>query len=236
MNSRTRFSVAVVAVLACAVIAASDVRPASPTAESWESYWASKKIDPAPPKGFLDTSYSGRVDNLTGGRISDETARKWVLASLRRGTGDQYAQHHLREDIANADIFGPPGLNGTGHAIQLLRKKGVEKVEAPGMPDIVAAAVIAVPKEMQAEDPRTGLTDYVIVLVYRVKPGKVTLTYRDGRSEVIEGKNDERLRRQLDTGHYFEHPVLGPLWYQKSGWSCQPDATVVGKLCGRVVP
>jgi hypothetical protein len=43
---------------------------------------------------------------------------------------------------------------------------------------------------------------------------------------------------QLDTGHFFEHPTLGPLWYQKKGWSCLPedDITPVGRLCGRVKP
>ena len=109
-------------------------------------------------------------------------------------------------------------------------------IEAPTLADVVAAAVISVPKQVQAENPVDGLTDYVIVLLFRSELGKATAIYRDGRREVMEYKSDEELRWQLDTGHFFQHPTLGPLWYQKNGWSCRPDETVVGKLCARVKP
>lgn len=236
MTNKTRFSVCVLAALVCVASAASDLKPTPRTADNWAAFWASVKIDPPPPRNFLDVSFSGRVDNLTDGKISNETARRWVLADLRRGAGDMYSALNLREDIVNAGIFGPPGLNGTDRGIQSMRKKGIAKIEAPTQPDVVAAAVIAVPKKMQEEDPHAGLTDYVVVLLYRSTRGKATAIYLDGHREVMEDKSEGALSWQLDTGHYFAHSMLGPLWYQKNGWSCKPDETVVGKLCGRVKP
>ena len=236
MTNKTRFSVCMLAVLICVASIASELKPASTKPVSWDTYWASVKVSPPPPRNFLDASFSGRIDNLTNGQISDATARKWVLADLRRGMGDMYAAQNLRDDIADANIFGPPGLNGTGRGIQSLRAKGIERIEAPTLPVVIAAAVISVPKQVQTDNPVDGLTDYVIVLLYRSKPVKATAIYRDGRREVMETKSSEELRWQLDTGHFFEHATLGPLWYQKNGWSCRPDDTVLGKLCGRVKP
>jgi len=236
MTNKTRLSVCMLAALICVVSAASDLKPVPAKPAGWNAYWASVKVDPPPPKNFLDVSFSGRIDNLTNGQISDETARKWVLADLRRGMGDTYAGQNLRDDIANANIFGPPGLNGTDRGIQSLRAKGIERIEAPTLPDVVAAAVISVPKQVQAENPGAGLTDYVIVLLFRSNLGKATAIYRDGRREVMEYKSAEEFRWQLDTGHFFQHATLGPLWYQRNGWPCRPDDTVVGKLCGRVKP
>jgi hypothetical protein len=235
MTNNTRASLGLLALLACMVAGASGLKPTSDKLVSWEAFWASVKVDPPPPRNFLEVSYHGRIDNLTQGRISNETARKWVLASLRRGKGDIYASHNLREDLANAGIFGPPGLNGTSEGIQSLRKRGVERVEGASMPNLIAVAVISVTKEMKAEEPRADLTDYVIVQLYQPS-GPSTLIYRDGRREVREVKYTGELFWQLDTGHFFEHPTLGPLWYQKNGWSCQPGNSLLGKLCGRVLP
>jgi hypothetical protein len=236
VKNKTRFPVFMLAALICMAAAASGLKPASDKPSSWDAYWTSVGVDPPPPRDFLNVNYDGRIDNLTEGRLTDETVRKWVLADLRRGQGDGYAAMNLREDIANADVFGPPGLNGTDRGIRALREKGVERIEEPTMPDIIAAAVIWIPQPMQAEQRAAGLTDYVIVFLYRSKAGKTTMIYRDGRREVMEDKSEGVLAWQLDTGHFFEHPTLGPLWYQKNGWSCGPDDTLLGKLCGRVKP
>lgn len=237
MKFKARLSVCILAALVCVVSAASELKPASNKPSSWDAFWASVKVDPPPPENFLDVTFKGRIDNFTNGQISNVVARKWVFADLRRGVGDGYAAMNLREDIANADIFGPPGLNGTGPAIQSMRKKGVERLEAtPATPDIIAAALIAIPQPMTAAQRQAGLTDYVIVLLFRSTPGKGTVIYRDGHREVSESTSDGEFHWQLDTGHFFEHPTLGPLWYQKNGWSCRPDDTVVGQLCGLVQP
>jgi hypothetical protein len=236
MTNKLRSSVCILALLACVISTASDLKPASAKSDRWKAYWSSVGVTPPPPKDFLDVNFHGRIDNFTNGQISDETARKWVLANLRRGTGDGYAAMNLREDIANAGVFGPPGLNGTDRSIRAMRDKGVERIESSSTPNIVAVAVISIPKDVQADNPHAGLTDYVIVLLYRSTPDQATLVYRDGRREVLESKSEGELHWQLDTGHYFEHATLGPLWYQKNGWSCQPDDTLIGKLCGRVKP
>jgi hypothetical protein len=236
MTNKTRFLACLLATLICVASTASGLKPASNKPATWEALWTSVKVDPPPPGNFLDVSFDGRIDNFTNGQISDTVARKWVFADLRRGTADTYAAMNLREDIANANIFGPPGLNGTGPAIRAMRANGVERIEGPDKPDIIAAAVIAVPQPMTAEQREAGLTNYVIVLLYRSTRGKTTMIYRDGRHEASEGGRDGELHWQLDTGHFFEHPTLGPLWYQKNGWSCRPDDTAVGQLCGRVKP
>lgn len=207
-----------------------------PDAASWRSFWLSVNVEPPPPRDFLDAKFTGRIDNLTDGKISDATARRWVLADLRRSMGDLYASHNLRDDIANAGIFGPPGLNGTTELIEDLRDQGVDRIDAPLMANFIAAAVIPISKDMQANNPDVGLTDYVIVLLYRrSNAGGVTI-FDDGHREPIAGSPDNELRWQIDTGWFVDHEVLGPLWYQERGWTCRPDATVVGKLCGLVKP
>jgi hypothetical protein len=108
MTRNTSISICMTAILACAACSPADKAPVAAASASWDAYWASVKVDPPPPKNFLDVDYSGRIENLTDGKISDETARKWVLADIRRGVGDAYVSLNLREDIANADIFGPP--------------------------------------------------------------------------------------------------------------------------------
>jgi hypothetical protein len=204
--------------------------------ESWRSFWLSMNVEPPPPRNFLDAKFTGRIDNLTGGQITDATARQWVLADLRRSMGDLYAAHNLRDDLANAGIFGPPGLNGTSDLIEDLREQGIDRIEAPLMATFIAAAVIPVSKEMQASNPDVGLTDHVIVLLYRrSNAGGVTI-FNDGHREPIAGGSDSELRWQIDTGWFVDHEVLGPLWYQQRGWTCRPDETVVGKLCGLVKP
>ena len=211
--------------------------PASePGSQDWREFWLSVNVEPVPPRDFLDVEFNGRIDNLTGGRISDETARQWVLADVRRSMGDLYASHHLRVDIANAGVFGPPGLNGTSDGIEEMRDKGIERVEAPMMAEIAAAAVIAVPKELQAKEPEAGLTDFVIVLLFRPKTAEAVLVYGDGRREVFASSKEKELRWQLDTGRFIEYPAVGPIWYQERGWSCRPDDSVVGTLCGLVKP
>jgi hypothetical protein len=222
--------------LSVAVFSAASAAELKPTADiplTWKAFWASVHVEPAPPRNFLAVEFDGRVDNLTNGKLSDETARKWVVADLRRGRGDSYAGHQLRDDIANAGIFGPPGLNGTDAMIRTYRERKVDHIESPWTPKVIAAAVIAVPK--QAQD-SLALTDYVIVLMYRMQPGPMTLVYRDGRRELLANNRQDQLYWQLDTGHFFRHPTLGPLWYQEMGWSCVPDSTALGKYCGLVKP
>ena len=237
MTSKVAFVIGVLILFANAGAAASDARPEAKRPPSWRVFWSSVGVTPAPPRNFLEIKYTGRVHNFTHGALSNETARRWVVADIRRGKGDLYAGYQLREDIANADLFGPPGLNGTGDAIRSLRAQGVDHLEGPAMADVIAAAVIAVPKKTQREFPDAGFTDYVIVLMYRAAPAPIEMVFRDGRrQEAKETKSENGLYWQLDTGHFQEHPVLGPLWYQKNGWSCRPDDSVAGKLCGLVKP
>jgi hypothetical protein len=226
----------VVAMLACALPATAGPRQTTDAPTSWPAFWASKNVDPAPPENFLDIAFKGRIENFTDGRVTDETARRWVLADLRRSMGDLYATHNLREDIADAGVFGPPGLNGTTDLIRQLRANGVERIDAPLMADFLAAAVIAVPKETLARSKGAGLTDYVIVLMFRPMSADAIMVYRDGRNEAVPGGKLDEVHWQLDAGHYFEHPTVGPLWFQSKGWSCRPDDTVVGKLCGKLKP
>ena len=213
---------------------ASGLKPDSAAAPAdWTEYWRSVGVSPPPPKGFLKVSYSGRIENLTDGKLPDETARNWAMAVLRRGQGDRYASRNLREDIANAGIFGPRGLNGTSEEIQSLRQMGVVQIEGP-VPEVMAIAIIAVPSQLRAQEPR--LTSYVVVRLSRARAEGPTLIYRDGHRESRKGSAEGELSWQVDTGRFFEHPVLGPLWYQENGWSCRPDGTPIGQLCGRLKP
>lgn len=193
-------------------------------------------VDPPPPENFLDVAFTGRLDNLTDGKVPDDVAREWVLADLRRSMGDLYASHWLREDIANANVFGPPGLNGTSDFIARMRARGVERIDAPMMGDILAAALLPVSKDIQEQNRHLGLTDHVVVFVFRPKVADVVLVYEDGRNEVQGHGRPGDLHWQLDAGYFYDHPTLGPLWYQTRGWPCRPDATVLGKLCGQVKP
>jgi hypothetical protein len=208
---------------------------ASPLA--WEEYWASHGVAPPPPRDFLEGRLMPAVQNLTGGRVSDETAAQWVGGDLRRGQGDNWAVTHMRLDLINADVLGPPGLNGSSRFVETERDKGVVELRFPPTSKVVAAGVLAVSKDLQLKYPGAGLTDYVLVLVYRSSGGGPERIYANGHSEPMSDMRPPagELRWQLDTGDYRDNPVVGPLWYQQRGWSCRPgDGTVTGALCALV--
>ena len=202
--------------------------------EAWKSFWNSVNVDPPPPRDFLEGDFTGKILNLTGGRLSDATVKSWILADMRRGRGDSYAGYHLRRDIADADIFGPPGLNGTSEGIDKLRAQGVERIDPDPTQRTRVAAVVWIPPEQQRANARAGFTEYAIVTGR--ESGMGTFVYRDGRKEPA-GKPAPagELRWQLDTGHFYRHGTLGALWYQQNGFTCIPgSAGITGEICGRV--
>ncbi len=194
-------------------------------------------MSPAPPKDFLDGApYRGRIQNLSGDRLSDETVEQWILADLRRARADAYATYNLRRDIADAGIFGPAGLNGTSETIDRERARGTQRIEYQGHSEVVSAAVVYLSEGERRTDVRAGHTEYVIVLVSRATGVKRARVLRDGGREPF-GRQREKgeLTWQLDTGHFVAHPVLGPLWYQEKGWACIPnDGSPNGAICGKV--
>lgn len=177
------------------------------------------------------------VINQTAGALDDDTARRWVAADLRRGRADGWASNHLRLDVANAGVFGPPGLNGTARGIEGSLAAGAVEIRCAFPGEVVAAAVVAVPRDLQALTPRwVGLTDFVIVLKIRAGDRHCERILRDGRREPVRSLHVVgELSWQLDTGQFRDDPVVGQLWYQARGWSCRPDQeTITGRLCGVV--
>jgi hypothetical protein len=213
--------------------------PTAPARTSWRDFWRSVNVDPPPPESFLDTPrFNGKILNLTTGRLSDATVKRWIDAAMRRMNADLWIESCLRRDAANAGIFGPPGLNGSGEAIERERAKDVVRIDATGHGEIVAAGVIWLSKEDQRANPSAGYTEYVIVEVRRMTGRPRTRIFLDGTRESIgTPPKPGELRWWLETGRYYEHPVLGPLWYQDRGWKCRPeDGTRMGEICGRVMP
>lgn len=199
----------------------------------WDEFWRSVKVEPPPPRDFLAGPLYLQIFNRTEGRVDEDTARLWVLGDVRRSRGDLYAGLELRTDIANAGVFGPPGLNGTLDGIRALRSKGAVRVKDDGMIELVSAAVVWVPPKLRGPRSKSALTEYVIVLAMRVTGRAGKIVYQDGHSEPLPAHGAAGdMHYQLDTGHFMQHPVLGPLWYQQKGWSCTPgDGTVTGEIC-----
>lgn len=217
-----------------ALVACAPKDDTSARADPWESFWRSVKVEPAPRRDFLEGPFNGKILNLTDGRLPDETVEAWVLADMRRGRGDMYALYNLRRDIADADVFGPPGLNGTGDGIRNSRQAGLVRIKGSLSPDVLAVGVIWISPAQRQEFAKLGLTEYVIVQAYRPVKGRVTSVYRDGRIETQQTTGTEEVSWQLDCGHFVDHPTLGPLWYQSRGYTCKPDSGSLGKICGRV--
>jgi hypothetical protein len=216
-----------------------DARTSAPTvgAKAWDDFWHAHAVGPSPPRDFLDTPEDPlpQIVNATAGLVDDATVKKWILADLRRGRGDGWASSHLRIDVARANLFGPPGLNGTDSGIWQEALLGVVEIRcAEPRSVIAAAAVVSVPGEVQAENSWAGLTDYVIVLRRERNAGLCERVFRDGHLETIAPRQPPGTSSwQLDTGAFRDSPVIGPLWYQAHGWSCVPDpATPIGRLCG----
>src|SRR5262249_21300922 len=145
---------------------------------------------------------------------ADDVARRWILADLRRGNADAWAAHHMRVDIVNAGVLGPPGLNGTDRSIAAGLARGTVATNCPS-PLIDAAAVIDVPKSLQQQVAWARLTDFVIVLVFRATGIPCRRTLSDGTSEELPLRRQRgELMWQLDTGEFRDDPVIGPIWYQ----------------------
>jgi hypothetical protein len=212
---------------------------AIPAAAAWDTFWRSRGVSPAPPPDFMDVPPQPvpEVINQTAGALDDDTARRWVAADLRRGRADGWASNHLRLDVANAGVFGPAGLNGTARGIEGSLAAGAVEIRCAFPSEVVAAAVVAVPRDLQALTPRwVGLTDFVIVLKIRAGDRRCERILRDGRHEPVRSlRVVGELSWQLDTGQFRDDPVVGQLWYQVRGWSCRPDQeTITGRLCGVV--
>jgi hypothetical protein len=195
-------------------------------------------VSPAPPKSFLDyDAEPSKVLNLTDGLLGDDVVRSWILADVRRGKGDAWAANHMRLDIVNAGVLGPPGLNGTDHSIETERAKGtVEMACKAGT--TAAAGVISVPKDTQRRIAWAGLTDFVIVQVFQATGEPCIRRLSDGTTEPMPVRRQRgELSWQLDTGEFRDEPVLGPLWYQARGWRCKMDGTGdLDEICGLVQP
>jgi hypothetical protein len=214
--------------------------PATPPLDQpWVTYWSSRAVSPAPPRQFMEwTEPLPEIVNLTGGALDDETVRKWALADLRRGNGDSWASCHLRLDMTYANVFGPPGLNGTDRGIVQARVDGVVALDcAPGSVT-EAVAVIAIPKALQHENPEAGFTDFVIVTRYRATGVAHQRTFADGhRQQIPSPRAAGDLTWQLDTGAFRDDPIVGPLWYQARGWACGVDGrTRLDRVCALLAP
>jgi TonB family protein len=204
--------------------------------QAWDDFWRVRGVSPAPPRGFLDDLPPPlpEILNLTNGALSDATVRRWVIADLRRGKGDGWAFRHLRLDLANADVFGPPGLNGTDRSISdELAKGAVERVPQPSV--VVAAGVVAISKDVQERIPWARLTKFVIVQTFRATGTGGERVLADGRREPVPGRHPAgELSWQLDTGEFRDNPVVGELWYQARGWSCKTEGSnqLLDEICG----
>jgi hypothetical protein len=205
---------------------------------TWNEYWVAHGVNKPPPRNFLEAKFNGTIQNLSNGKLSDTTARRWALADLRRGRGDLWAAEHLRLDIVNAGVLGPPGLNGTGAHIESELAKGVVRLETGGALEIVTVAVIDVEEILGKSAPKADVPKFMCVFVYRATGKGTKRTFKDGRVEAIEAHAKAGdLSWQVDTGWFFDDPALGPLWYQEHGWACVPnDGSVTGKICGMVKP
>ncbi|HLK94105.1 MAG TPA: hypothetical protein VKZ18_29700 [Polyangia bacterium] len=214
--------------------------PAQPAADPrWESFWRAHGVSPAPPPGFLESSDPlPATANLTDGALDDETVLRWIVADLRRGRGDEWASCHLRLDVANADVFGPPGLNGTGRGISDQLDEGVVAVACGARSVVEEVAVVAIPKAVQGRMPEARLTDFVIVTRRRSTGLGLEQTFYDGRRVALPSRHAAgALTWQLDTGNFREDPVVGALWYQADGWSCGIDgSSPLDVICGLLAP
>jgi len=162
-----------------------------------------------------------QVLNLTNGAISDGAAKSWAEANRRRGRGDVWAECHLRDDLVNAGVLGPPGLNGTDGFISAERSRGTVALTCEPRFTVDKVAVIAVSDAMKRAHPDAELTNFVIVSQSRANGDAWTRTLGDGRKEQLPVRSRKgELRWQLDTGEFRSNEVVGPLWYQANGWSC----------------
>jgi hypothetical protein len=206
--------------LTAAVTLASTASTAAKS-QPWNEFWRAHHVDPPPPRNFMEAAPSKiQVLNLTSGAITDQTARSWAAADRRRGRGDAWAECHLRLDLVNAGILGPPGLSGTDQYVLMELNKGAVAFSCAPAYDIEKMAVVAVSKEMKQKHSSAGLTDFVIVIMSRANGVVGTRKFSDGREETLPSHRKGDLIWQLDTGEFRNNAVIGPIWYQAMGWSC----------------
>jgi hypothetical protein len=209
--------------------------------DPWNRFWTARGVSPPPPRDFMEAVNEAppEILNLTGGAVDEETVRRWVVGNLRRGRGDSWAARHMRLDIVNADVLGPPGLNGTDRGIRAEQVRGTVEILTPHpTSEVEKIAVVAIPGEVQRLLIELGMTDFVVVRMSRTTGHTAERLLGDGRREPIPVRRPAGdLSWQVDTGGFREHPVIGPLWYQAHGWSCLPDSEdLLAELCGLVRP
>lgn len=198
---------------------------------TWSEYWLAHGVVAVPPESFLQISgVLPPIGNFTYGAMKDDAAaRRWVLADLRRNAGDSWAVSHLRMDIVNAGVLGPPGLSGDGAAIEREKAHGTVEIRCETS-HLVAAALLGVPEAMRGLMQLANDAAFAVALVFedsgqpclRVKPDGATESLRPAR-------NAGELTWQVDLGEYREEPGIGPIWYQSRGITC--TSSDYGPLC-----
>jgi hypothetical protein len=218
--------------------AASPAAGRAAAATDWDGFWRARSVSPAPPRTMLDDGGQlPEIFNLTHGLIDDDVARRWILADIRRGNADAWAAHHLRLDVVNAGVLGPPGLNGSDRSIVAEKAAGSVEISCTAS-TIVAAGVIDVSKAVQQQIAWAELTDFVIVQVFRASGVPCKRTRSDGTTDDLPTRRRAGdLLWQLDTGAFRDDPIIGPVWYQARGWACAMDGSgELDEICALVRP
>jgi hypothetical protein len=98
-----------------------------------------------------------RVGGRSAGALGRIVGEARYLETWQAGS---WAVTHMRLDLINADVLGPPGLNGSSRFVETERVKGVVEQRFPPTSKVVAAGVLAVSKDLQLKYPGAGLTVY----------------------------------------------------------------------------
>lgn len=199
---------------------ASPSGPVTPTPdENAGQFWSRRGVVPSPPPGFLDNNAALPLP-AAGGSVP--AARRYVQAALRELSGETYAVDHLRLDIVESGVLGPPGLSGDDRSVIQARNAGLTATTT-SLTAVQAASVVA----LSAADAR-GLDAYVVVL--RLAYGPFVGTYAGGASRTLPPTPPQT---QALIGHLVANRLLGTYLYVTRAVDCASAAkgSVTAKAC-----
>lgn len=186
--------------------------------ENAGAFWARRQVTPSPPPGFLDDYAALPLPAVAG---SVPGARGYVQAALRQLSGETYAIDHLRLDIVESGVLGPPGLSGDDTSVIQARNAGLSGT-ATALKAVQAASVL----RLSAAEAK-GLDAYAVVL--RLAYGPFVGTYAGGASRTLPPAVPQT---EALIGHLVANRLLGTYLYVTRAVDCA--SAVAGSVAAKV--
>lgn len=217
--------------------------PSGVTQQKWDLFWGGMGLNTSPPRNVA-TLYPRQypaLQNLTGGKVSDADAQKWLGGFKRTDAIDRWLHENLQsQPLMNGVISsrrGAPQIYTTDRdQISNLRAAGAVGMQYVTVSTFAAIGLAVVPDNLQGPNAGTQLSAPLGPYAFIAKvqgPQRTDTVYANGtHQQQAGGLATGQSFTGIESGTFVEDPVLGPIWQQASVYGC--DIAALHALCSQL--